>query len=153
MAITPEEAKEKYTRYILEKYNKCEASIDKYLSNHYYVIAKNGQIKMEEKTIKSQANMGSYSFENSWAEPVIQAILEKFKDWGTTYSKNNHEFTFYLKGVERTVVKADNVYQFLDLGDEMEKKPNPKKARQKKVKPNLDTEDDEDAEEDFDFDW
>ena len=149
MAITPEEAKENYTKYVLEKYNKCEIAIDNYLSDRYYLIAKNGQIKITEKSINHKAGWGPYAFDVSWADPVIQAILKKFKGWSPSHSEGNEEFTFYLEEVERTVVKTVNVYQFLDLGEEIGKKTAPKKVKYKKVNPNFDPEDDDEDKDDF----
>ena len=121
MAITPEEAKEKYTKLVLEKFHLCEKSIDKLLTDNYHTLVKKGSMNMTESMIRSGANLGSYNFDQQWSDPVIQAILEKFKNWEVSHSEKKQMFTFCLKEAERTHVTEKNIYQFLDLDEELGK--------------------------------
>jgi len=111
MALTPQEAENKYIEKMCNIFKKCEPYIDKMLIENFDVIKVNNEIIMYYDDIIPR------SVENKFLGPLAILIKEKYLGWEVIFNSEERTFKFKLKNYTSLnfTDEANKRFELLDI--------------------------------------
>jgi len=113
MALTPQEAENKYIEKLCDIFKTCEPYIDKILVDNFCCIKEDKQITMYRSDIFPP------SVDKKFLGPLAILMEEKYSGWDFIYNNEEQTFTFKLKNKDQILLnlidEANKRFELLDI--------------------------------------